>query len=74
MTGRESRRKKKVPPFPISVHDSRKHIMCVGAGTDEQEEDEKKGLKVEDCSLSYRWMCKLAYLLLVALSSNFQDR
>lgn len=42
---------RKSPPISISVHDTRKHIMGVGAGANEQQENEKKGLEVEYCGL-----------------------
>ena len=51
MTGSVSRRNKEVPPFSIPVHDPRENIMSVGTGSDEQKNNEKKRLKIEDCSL-----------------------
>ena len=54
MTRRESRRNQKISPFSIPVHDPRKHIMGVGTSADEEQDDEKERLKVENCSLLYR--------------------
>ena len=48
---RRRRRRRSNPPLSISVHDPRKHVVGVSAGANEQQKNEKEGLKIEYCRL-----------------------